>query len=102
METDGLSYGISKDTLEKAVRVALQENSKSTMMFLLRERLTREIIASAFPIIVEPLVEVIKELEEEIASLKRNASTTYTESPKLKQLKEAVSDIVNIIDVEDI
>lgn len=90
---------VSKETLDKAVRVALQENSKSSVMFLLRERLSREVIEAAIPIIIEPLVNRINELEKELQEMReievRGKTVT---SPKLSQLKEALSDMVEAID----
>jgi hypothetical protein len=89
---------INKEVFEKAVRVALHENTKSSVMFLLRERLTREIIESAIPIITEPLVKRIAELEDQIKNLTTAPKVETPKSPQLSQLKEALSDIAEVIE----
>lgn len=94
METEG----VSKEVFEKAVRIALHENSKSSVMFLLRERLTREIIESAIPIITEPLIKRISELEQQIKELAAPEIVEQPKSPQLSQLREALSDIAEVIE----
>jgi hypothetical protein len=92
---------INQDIFEKAVLMALQKNSKSSVMFLLRERLTREILETALPYLVEPLLKKIKELEQELEQERTKASNRGSSSPRLNQIKEAISDIVHVIDSED-
>jgi hypothetical protein len=92
---------ISSNVFDKAVNAALQKNSKSSIMFLLRERMTREIIETAIPIIIEPLLKRIEELEEEVRTLKGSKQTTQNTSPRLSKLKDAISDVVEIIEASD-
>jgi hypothetical protein len=98
---------IDQQVLDLAVRKSLEYNSSSSVMFLLRERMIREIIEVATPIVTKPLVDRIKELEEQLG----NAPTVSPEtvkipqpvkmpSEKLKKLREALDEMVDVIDEE--
>lgn len=98
---------IKQDLVDAAVKKSLEYNSSSSVMFLLRERMIREIIEVAIPIITKPLLARIKELEEQVG----NAPTVDPDSvappapvklpnEKLKKLREALDDMVEVIDEE--
>lgn len=104
-------YDINKQTIDEAVRKALDVNSKSGIMFILRERTFREVVEAITPIIVEPFVRRIKELEDQLDSrgipVPPPAQTAQTEHgrrrphqsapPKgLDKLKETLEDMVDL------
>lgn len=61
---------IDSELMDEAVRASLEINAKSSVMFLLRERMLREAIEAAAPILVRPLLARINELESEVARLR--------------------------------
>lgn len=52
--------------VDDAVRQALSKNSSSSVMYLFRERMIREIVETVTPIIAKPFMERIAELERQL------------------------------------
>lgn len=99
---------IKQDLVDAAVKKSLEYNSSSSVMFLLRERMIREIIEVAIPIVTKPLLARIKELEEQVGkvptvdpeSVAPPAPPVKMPNEKLKKLREALDDMVEVIDDE--
>lgn len=91
----------ANDVLERAVKVALAQNSKSSIMFLLRERLIREVIETAMPIMLKPYTDRIKQLEAELDSLNETPPPKGESKTHLNKMKEAADDLKDLIKDDD-
>lgn len=93
-----------KDILDLAVRTALEANSKSAIMFLLRERMIREIVECVTPIIVRPYVEHIAELEAKMGVVSEAPTPPVPPAPpkvtdkRLLALRETLEDMAELTD----
>ena len=96
---------VDQQVLDLAVRKSLEYNSSSSIMYLLRERMIREIIEVATPIVTKPLVDRIKELEDRLGStptveaeVVKIPKPAKLSSEKLSKLKEALDQMADAID----
>lgn len=96
-------YASDGDVIEKAVKVALAQNSSSSIMFLLRERLIREVIETTMPILVKPYTDRISELEAELEKMVGTPTTPKESAVKnhLDKMKEATDDLKDLIGDHD-
>lgn len=96
-----MSEALSQELIDKAVRIALDHNTKSSIQFLLRERLIREVIEVATPILMEPLLDRIESLEKELAASRGEAVKKPSSEKKLTNLKDALDGVMDAIKVEN-
>jgi hypothetical protein len=96
---------LDQELVDRAVRKSLEYNSSSSVMFLLRERMIREIIEVAMPIFIKPLLERIAELEKEIKGytmVDPSAIVQPTQHPvandKLDKLRKALDEMSDVIE----
>lgn len=104
--THGQEYDITKDLVDEAVKKALDVNSKSGIMFILRERTFREVIEAIIPIITRPLLDRIEELEDQLdGDQSRPQAPQPTATPaepkkltdaSLIRLRETLEDMVDM------
>lgn len=98
---------LDKELVDLAVRKSLEFNSSSSVMFLLRERMIREIIEVSMPIFVKPLLERIAALELQVQgyatvdpaqAIPKGAG--HVPDAKLAKLREALDEMVDVIEDE--
>lgn len=97
---------LTKERVDEAVRKSLEYNSQSSVMFLLRERMIREILDVSAPILIKPLLERIAELEEILLGqsitdpekVQPPKPPTKVSNAKLDKLREALNDMVEVME----
>lgn len=70
-------------------------------MYLFRERLIREVIETAAPLLLDPYIQRINELEDQLAEAKGAILPAHIPPPanrKLDNLKDAVGGVIEAID----
>lgn len=98
MESDPLH---TQEAIEKAIRKALERNTRSSVMYLFRERLIREVIETAAPLLLDPYIQRINELEDQLAEAKGAIPPAHIPPPanrKLDNLKGALGGVIEAID----
>lgn len=88
-----------RDILEKAIKEAMAQNSKSSIMFLLRERLVREIAETVASIILPPYIKRIQELEMKLRKLEEHSDTP--KSRNRRSIDNAIDNLRNLTDEAD-
>lgn len=95
----------ANDLTEEAVKVALARNSRSSIMYLLRERLIREVVEDTAPIITRPYKKRIKELEELLEDARALAAEVSQKADppvsEVDELKQAADDLKAVIEGDD-
>lgn len=109
--SQGRELETTKELIDEAVKRALEVNSKSGIMFILRERTFREIIEAVAPIISEPYIQRIAELEaqldgrvvpgQEHAPASTEQPPKKTQDPGLLRLRESLEDMVELTKSQD-
>lgn len=101
-EAQDHNFELEKEALDLAVRTALETNSKSAIMFLLRERMIREIIECVTPIIVKPYIDRIRELESTAGSTSTISAPPPAKATdaRLLKLRETLEDMAELTDQE--